>query len=150
MTLPQMTTTRQRAATLAALLIVMAGVYGRGWLPGAAKEALAVASEPAAVGGADAIEPMPSSPAPTHAAQQQRADELAWARDPFGLAQSAQDPSGLQLSGILWDPQQPMAIINGQTVSVGQECDGYRVVAITEESVSLTDGTDTIQLHTAP
>jgi hypothetical protein len=58
--------------------------------------------------------------------------------------------SGLTLSGILWDPSAPIAVINGHMVQVGQEVDGYQVTAISNDRVSLTDGTQTFQLNISP
>ena len=84
------------------------------------------------------------------AAQRERTMLLAWSRDPFTRGASLAEGSGLTLAGILWDPQQPLAIINGQTVHVGEELEGYRVTEITSDRVSLTDGTQTFQLSIAP
>ena len=83
-------------------------------------------------------------------AQRQHATLLAWGRDPFTRGTATGDGSGLTLAGILWDPQQPLAIINGQTVHVGEELEGYRVTEITQDHVSITDGTQTFQLLIAP
>ncbi|GEM_PF-1792198 len=80
--------------------------------------------------------------------QRQRATKLAWEREPFVSGSLSGEASGLELSGILWDPAQPMAIINGQMVHPGEECEGYRVVEITPETVTLTDGTETFHLTT--
>ena len=75
---------------------------------------------------------------------------LAWRRDPFTRGAALDQMSGLTLSGIMWDPQLPMAIINGQTVRVGEELEGYEVLRISEDRVSVTDGTDTFHLRIAP
>jgi len=56
----------------------------------------------------------------------------------------------LTLSGILWDANQPMAIINGQTLHVGDHLEGYRVTDITQARVSVSDGTQILQLLVAP
>ena len=83
-------------------------------------------------------------------AQRQRVTLLAWGRDPFSRGTAAGQVSGLSLSGILWDASAPIAIINGQMVHVGEQCEGYRVTEITRDRVSVTDGTDTVQLRLAP
>ena len=83
-------------------------------------------------------------------AQRQPTTLLAWGRDPFTRDAATGNGSGLALAGILWDPQQPMAIINGRTVRVGAELEGYRVTDITQDRVSITDGTQTFQLSIAP
>ena len=56
----------------------------------------------------------------------------------------------LEVSGILWDTTQPLAVINGQTVRVGQELDGYQIIEISPDRVSVTDGTETFQLRLSP
>lgn len=83
-------------------------------------------------------------------AQRQRAAQLSWSRDPFMRSTTTNQVNGLSLSGILWDAATPMAIINGQTLRVGEACDGYRVTEITPEHVAVTDETQTFQLHIAP
>ena len=45
--------------------------------------------------------------------------------------------------------QHVRAIINGRTLSVGQELDGYRVTSISPDHVSLTDGNHTLELSIA-
>ena len=58
--------------------------------------------------------------------------------------------SHLVLTGILWDPSQPVAIINGEMLRIGDSVGGYRVLHITQDQVSLTDGHDTLMLTFAP
>ena len=82
--------------------------------------------------------------------QRQRAAQLSWGRDPFMRSTTANQINGLNLSGILWNAATPLAIINGQTLRVGEECDGYRVVDITPSYVAVTDDTQTFQLQIAP
>jgi len=82
--------------------------------------------------------------------QRRLAAQRAWGRDPFTRSTSANLVNGLNLSGILWDVATPMAIINGQTLQVGEECDGYRIVEITPAYVAVTDETQTFQLQIAP
>ena len=96
--------------------------------------------------------PIRSRPEPVRQreAQQEHSAHLAWGRDPFTRGAVAGAASGLTLSGILWDAQAPVAIINGQMVHAGEELEGYRVVEITQERVSMTDGTQTFQLNLTP
>lgn len=82
--------------------------------------------------------------------QRRLATQRVWGRDPFTRSTSTNLVNGLNLSGILWDAATPMAIINGQTFQVGDECDGYRLVEITPSYVAVTDETQTFQLHIAP
>ncbi len=76
------------------------------------------------------------------AAQRIRMAALSWTRDPFS---NAGEPGGSSLSlvGILWDPQKPLAIINGDTVAVGESVDGFLVTAIRPNGVTLSDGKQT-------
>jgi hypothetical protein len=45
--------------------------------------------------------------------------------------------SALQLNGIMYDPRQPMAIVNGKLVGVGDEVGGFRVKEISKDGVRL-------------
>jgi hypothetical protein len=54
-------------------------------------------------------------------------------------------PPALKLEGILYDPTQPpQAIVNGQTVYVGDTVNGFRVKTISKNNVSFvaSDGTE--------
>jgi hypothetical protein len=92
---------------------------------------------------------LPHSEGPRQA-QRQRLAELKWSRDPFTLGSTGGEIGSLALSGILWDATQPIAIINGSMVQVGEEVDGYRIVEISQDHVSLSDGAETFQLRIAP
>ncbi len=140
------------------LLAVMAAVYVRALRhppvvpPSPAPttaEATDAASEPSA-SSVEALTVAPMSPEALAAreSQRRRATELAWGRDPFVTGDASGQASGLELSGILWDPAEPMAIINGQTVHPGEDCEGYRVVSMTHDTVTLTDGVETFRLST--
>jgi hypothetical protein len=94
--------------------------------------------------------PPPTDSSTHHDAQRQLAATLAWGRDPFARGAAAGQPGGLSLSGILWDATSPIAIINGQMFRVGEEIDGFRVLEIAHDRVSLSDGTQTFQLLIAP
>ena len=146
---------QQQAALLGGLVIVMIAVYAR-----ASRSARS--SEPAAPAGADQPQASGETPSSGESAppalpdrsaqretQRQEAERLAWARDPFTRGQAEGEGASLTLSGILWDAHQPLAIINGQMLQVGEEYEGYRVVEITQNRVSLTDGVQTLQLSIA-
>ena len=143
---------------LGALAVVMAAVYARAFRHPTATSstpapAAAEAPEASTTPPSSAIEPLvvPAMSPEALAAresQRRRATTLAWGRDPFLAGGASGEASGLELSGILWDPAQPMAIINGQTLHPGDECEGYRVVTITQETVTLTDGAETFHLTT--
>ena len=111
--------------------------------------------KPLMILGALLIVPEPSSLAIAQLSQQreaqrQHAQVLAWRRDPFTRGAATGELSGLQLSGIIWDAQNPLAIINGGTVRVGDEVGGYYVVEITPDHVAVSDGAQTLDLRLAP
>ncbi|MFH1457855.1 MAG: hypothetical protein ABIG31_01655 [Candidatus Omnitrophota bacterium] len=56
------------------------------------------------------------------------------------------DLSEFVLNGILWNEKVGVAIINDEIFSVGDECKGLEVEAIERNSVTLTDGTDSLKL----
>ena len=97
------------------------------------------------VGAPPAVEADPAH----RAIQQQRAQLLTWGRDPF-LAGTGQATGELALSGILWDTSHPLAMINGATLAVGDEVEGFQVLDIQADRVTLTDGAATYDLRIAP
>ncbi len=65
-------------------------------------------------------------------------------RDPFrsfdgGYAAASQTaaPADYKLQGILWNPSDPQAIVNGVVVKIGQRVDGGEVMAIDRKKVKL-------------
>ena len=81
--------------------------------------------------------------------QHERAKLLVWNRDPF-LRNASGALDGMSLSGIIWDQTHPMAMVNGTAVAVGDEIDGFRVLDIQQDHVTVTDGAETHQLRMAP
>ena len=72
---------------------------------------------------------------------------LGVGRDPFTLRMiSSKSVKGESLSGIIWDDDVPMAVINGQILTVGDSIGGNTLVDIKEESVVLSDGTNQYEL----
>jgi len=108
------------------------------------------ASAPEPVALAPALEAEPSDRRTVRDQQRRRAAALAWSRDPFLHGAGAGDMSGLLLSGILWDPREPMAVVNGQSVRVGEALEGYQILSITPQQVVVTDGMETFQLDLSP
>ena len=140
---------RQPHVVLAALVGVLVAVYATpGRSPGGEEQAAEAAGQRAAPVQA------PSSAAaarPVQRGQQhQRAAQLSWDRDPFTHGGSVGPTGGFTLTGILWDAQDPIAIINGEMLRVGDQLDGYRVTEIAQDHVSLSDGAQTYQLPIAP
>ena len=54
------------------------------------------------------------------------------------------------IGGVVLGFATPEAFINGQTLRVGDELDGYRVTEITHDRVTVSDGTQTFQLLIVP
>lgn len=70
-------------------------------------------------------------------------------RDPFSKKTSEHSVSAsrdLSLSGIVWDKQNPTAIINDTIVKIGEEISGSTVVDIKEGYVVLNDGKENFVL----
>jgi hypothetical protein len=137
----------------------MVAVYARALARPAASREASPAQPPAGEQAAPEVSGPASGPLAERVAretvvarelQRQHMMELKWDRDPFTRGAFGVGLSGLSLSGILWDTTQPIAIINGTTVQVGEEVEGYRVVEISEDHVSVSDGADSFQLRIAP
>ena len=145
-----MTKPRQQLLILAGLVVVMAAVYakiGRGTPRHPAAEAVSTPEVAGAAGTAAEVVMLDLPDAvPTRQAQHDRASRLAWGRDPFTGGDAGAEVSGFDLSGILWDATQPIAIINGQMLRIGDALEGYRVTQIAQDSVSLSDGSQTLTL----
>lgn len=75
--------------------------------------------------------------------------------DPFALPEEESKIKlfkiqDLQLQGILWDEKKPLAIINAEIVSEGQEIRGKKIIKIEKDSVIVETSygeRHTIQLH---
>lgn len=143
-------------AVLAVLILVCVGIYARTWRPRpavASRAPVTPLADPAR-GGEAAGDTLPGPggvepPVGDRTAQQQRAELLAWGRDPF-LAGQSQATGDVALSGILWDAAHPIAIINGSTVSVGDAVDGFQVLDIQPDHVTLTDGATRFDVRINP
>ncbi len=76
----------------------------------------------------------------------EKSARLSLKRDPFygaqlsGNSAESSGPSGISLSGIFWDPENPRAIINGRVAGAGDEVDGYTVKEIRRDRVYLENG----------
>ena len=147
-----MTRSQQQLAILVVLVGVMIAVYAKALRPRSEPDQRDSESTPPVVATVEAAGEafVVAAPSTQRGAQRERAMQLAWARDPFVRGGSLGHMSGLSLTGIMWDSAQPIAIINGQMMRVGDGLEGYRIEAITQDRVSVTDGTETFQLRIAP
>lgn len=73
---------------------------------------------------------------------------LEWGRDPFSgnVYFSSQGGVDLKLTGILWDLQNPQALINDRICEKGDKIDGFQIIEIQENKVILTDQARQIEL----
>ena len=72
---------------------------------------------------------------------QERSASLEVIRDPFFKVTYPYDPKtrGLNLSGIMWDEDMPLAIINDQVVTAGEAVNGRIIVEVNQYSVKVHD-----------
>lgn len=142
--------TQRQKVILGVLVVVMAVVYLRAWRRSTpAVTAPEAAPAPTAEAAPPTAQVHRRDVSAERVVQRRRAEELAWGRDPF-LRGGTEGASGLVLSGILWDAQAPVAILNGQMLHIGEELDGLRITHIATDSVTVTDGAETFQLQIAP
>jgi len=77
-----------------------------------------------------------------------RSEYTSWGGDPFAPPRkSVKRTEEFSLNGVLWDEKTPLAIIDGNTVGIGDDMDGYKIVDIAQDSVLLSDGVDEIRLR---
>ena len=92
----------------------------------------------------------PATPVPALSQRHpKKGSQTLWGRNPFVPPQvSLQGISekGLILHGILWEEAAPRAVINGRIVRAGDRIQGYHVVKIEKDRVTLTDGTTAFEL----
>ena len=142
---------QQQRLVVILLAVIVCGLYGRILANRRHHAQVAQASEAAsACVSSHADVPLLTGSSFQHQAQRDRLIQTTWRRDPFSRGADTSVITGLHLSGILWDAQNPMAIINGRTVRLGEEFDGYQVTEITSDRVLISDGTDTLQLRLSP
>lgn len=73
---------------------------------------------------------------------------VSWGRSPFILRRSSISAvKKLVLNGIMWDKENPLAVINDEVVKIGAEIGKNTVVDIKEDSVILNDGTNNFKLR---
>jgi hypothetical protein len=71
-----------------------------------------------------------------------------WGRSPFVWPEQERGAKvNFSLAGIVWDAQQPSALVNGEVVHVGDEIEGARVTAIEPARVTLNNGAQDIILN---
>ena len=147
-----MTRPQKQLMLLGVLGAVMVAVYVRALRPSPSEEPAQRATPAAEVPASKPVDAVsiPLQPSGDREAQRARAVRLAWTRDPFLRGARGGMMSGFTLSGILWDEEEPLAIINGQMLHVGDDIEGYQVTEILHDRVAISDGADSHQLQIAP
>ena len=76
-----------------------------------------------------------------------RSTMVGSSRNPFLAERVAiEKAGGLTLRGIVWDEQNPKAVINDRIVGSGETVAGRKVVKIEQTRVILNDGTNEVEL----
>lgn len=77
-----------------------------------------------------------------------KTDFIAWGRNPFVQKESpGAKVSKLVLGGIMWNVENPKAMINNEIVGIGDKVGGNTVVDIKKNSVTVNDGTEDFVLR---
>jgi hypothetical protein len=75
-------------------------------------------------------------------------DTGSWGRCPFSgkIYAEAEGRQDLELSGIMWSPKKPLAVINNRVVKVGDKIFGSTVIEIRKDKVILNNGSADFEL----
>jgi len=140
---PQKGSFPSRARAVLLLLLMAGGLLWAGLsLPGIfanKKTILPPVPPPAILVAAPPVADVPSPPA-SPAASTPPLEIAAPAPEPLALADS------LRLQGIVFDSVQPWAIVSGKTVYIGSLIKGWRVTAITRDSVTVGNNNGSLRL----
>jgi hypothetical protein len=85
-----------------------------------------------------------------YALLEQQASLIELKRDPFTAAPIALEKnlqSGVDLTGILWDKDKPLAIIDGEIVKKGAQLGNKTIMEIKKDRVILSDGESLSELR---
>lgn len=127
------------------LVIALAGVYVSWRLSNPSHSAVRTSSAvaPSGVPAAQEVEPLLQSVA-SRLQEDARALPADWPATVMPVVtakpKASQPTATLKLRGIARDGRQPMAFINDTTLGVGESVDGFTLMEIADESVTLVDG----------
>lgn len=78
-----------------------------------------------------------------------KTDFVSWSRNPFvpKRASAKKVVTKFILNGIMWDKENPLAIINDEVVKIGAKIGENTVVDIKEDGVILNDGINNFELR---
>ena len=143
-----MTRPQQQGIILGVLGLVMVVVYARAF--GRPHHAPVAQPPVSAPSEETSIEPEWPDRSAQRRTQREELMQLAWNRDPFVRGASTDGAAGLSLVGIFWDAHEPLAMIGDETVGVGAQIGGFRVMQIDPDRVLLSDGNQTVTLSNSP
>lgn len=75
-----------------------------------------------------------------------RSNYSGWGRNPFTKEAPIKLATGPTLEGIMWDEKLPLALINGETVKIGDKLGSDTVIDIQKDKVILNDGSRDLEL----
>ena len=111
------------------------------------KKAAPVVSVPAVVSVTDKA---PSAPIkkPVIIQRVENEDDITWGRCPFSgkIFYGEAKALDLKLTGILWDEDNPQAIINDEIREKGDKVGKFKIIEILPEKVIVSDGTEKFEL----
>lgn len=84
--------------------------------------------------------------------KEDKVERLVWVRCPFSgkIYTSQEGLQDIELEGIIWDDKNPLAMINGRVIKIGDMVSGNRVVDIKKDRVILNDGTRNFEIQLTP
>ena len=92
-------------------------------------------------------------PEPVEGHSRRISTSAEWGGNPFEkdrsktpIVTAVSEPADYRLSGIIWDPKAPSAIVNNRMVSVGDHIGPWKVEEISKTEVILSDGVSTQKL----
>ena len=78
---------------------------------------------------------------------EQKGDKILFKREPFFEIPVIRPSNEPKLIGILWDQDQPAALFDDHVLSIGDEIRGYKIVDITKDSATLSNGEESIDVN---
>jgi hypothetical protein len=105
------------------------------------------ASVTAPLAGASAS-PLPATVTVSPSVKTPVVDAGTWSRCPFSgkIYSEAEGRQDLNLSGIMWSPKKPLAVINERVVKAGDKIFGSVVIEIRKDKVILNNGSADFEL----
>jgi hypothetical protein len=74
---------------------------------------------------------------------------VSWGRCPFSgqVYSRREDAVDLILTGIIWDPRNPQALINGEVFGEGSFIGEFKIIKIYDDHVTISSGGDSLELR---